>query len=106
MKPVPEPRVYAIKSHVSRQVWAMVELQLLTGMRNGEVTAMRPVDLNTTGTLWVYTPPRHKTTICVGSGSVCFPHRLRFLHQIQHIRCRELHAVSRLVGRNGVTWPL
>jgi hypothetical protein len=39
----------------------MIELQLLTGTRSGEVTAMRPVDLNTTGKLWRYTPRQHKT---------------------------------------------
>lgn len=60
VKPVPEAHVYAIKDHVSAQVWAMVELQLLTGMRSDEVTAMRPIDLNTTGKNWVYSPPRHK----------------------------------------------
>lgn len=42
--PVPDEHVYAIEPHTSRQVWAMVELQLVTGMRSGEVTAMRPVD--------------------------------------------------------------
>lgn len=60
VKSVPEQHVHAIKDHVSRQVWAMIELQLLTGMRSDEVTGMRPVDLNTTGKNWIYSPPRHK----------------------------------------------
>ena len=37
VKPVSEEFVQMIKPHVSRQVWAIVELQLLSGMRSGEV---------------------------------------------------------------------
>lgn len=59
--PVPEVHVYAIKPHVNRQVWGMVELQLATGMRPGEVCAMRPIDIDTSGKLWVYRPEHHKT---------------------------------------------
>lgn len=39
-KPVPESSVEAIRPHVARQVWAMVELQSLSGMRPGEVVSM------------------------------------------------------------------
>jgi len=42
-------------------VWAMVELQWLTGMRSGEVTRMRTGEIDTTGKLWIYRPSRHKT---------------------------------------------
>jgi integrase len=38
----------------------MIELQLLTGMRPGEVCAMRPADVDTTGAVWVYRPGQHK----------------------------------------------
>jgi integrase len=61
VRPVPEEHVYAIKDHVSRQVWALIELQLLTGMRPGEACSMRGCDLDTGGKLWVYKPARHKT---------------------------------------------
>jgi integrase len=61
VKPVPDAFVDAIKPHVSRQVWAMVELQRLSGMRPGEVCMMRSCDLDTTGRVWVYTPESHKT---------------------------------------------
>jgi integrase len=40
---------------------AMIELQLVTGMRPGEVCAMRTADVDTTGKLWVYAPAKHKT---------------------------------------------
>src|SRR4029077_10445827 len=61
VKPVPDAFVDAIKPHVSRQVWAMVELQRLTGMRPGEVCMMRSCDLDTSGRVWAYTPESHKT---------------------------------------------
>jgi integrase len=61
VRPVPDAFVDAIKPYVSRQVWAMVELQRLTGMRLGEVCIMRSADIDTTGRVWVYTPERHKT---------------------------------------------
>ena len=61
VRPVPDDYVDAIAPHVSRQVWAMVELQRLTGMRSGEVVIMRPRDLDTSGKLWFYRPASHKT---------------------------------------------
>jgi integrase len=61
VKPVPQAFVDAIRPHVSRQVWAMIELQLLTGMRPGEVTIMRTCDLDMSGQVWRYTPESHKT---------------------------------------------
>ena len=61
VKPVPEAFVDAIRPHVARQVWGMIELQLLTGMRPGEVTIMRTCDLDTSCRVWSYTPESHKT---------------------------------------------
>jgi integrase len=42
-------------------VAAMVRLQLLSGMRPGEVCRMRPIDIDMTGKVWLYRPARHKT---------------------------------------------
>ena len=61
VRPVPDASVDAIRPYVSRQVWAMVELQRLTGMRSGEVRTMRTVDVDTSGPVWAYTPRTHKT---------------------------------------------
>ena len=61
VKPVPDAYVDAIKPHVSRQVWAMIEMQRLTGMRPGEAVIMRTADLDTSGRIWVDMPERHKT---------------------------------------------
>lgn len=61
VKPVPEAHVDAALPHMPEPVAAMVRLQLLTGMRPGEVTLMRTADLDTTGDVWVYRPESHKT---------------------------------------------
>jgi integrase len=61
VKPVPDKFVDAIRPYVSRQVWALIELQRLTGMRPGEVTVMRGVDLETSERVWHYRPAEHKT---------------------------------------------
>ncbi len=39
----------------------MVELLWLTGMRPGEACLLRPCDIDTTGTIWVYSPKEFKT---------------------------------------------
>lgn len=59
--PVPVAHVDAIHPYVSRQVWAMVELQQLSGARPGELAALRPIDLDTTGRVWIGRPVQHKT---------------------------------------------
>jgi integrase len=61
VKPVPDAYIDAVRPYVSRQVWTMIELQRLTGMRPGEVLAMRTIDVNTAGRIWEYEPQSHKT---------------------------------------------
>ncbi len=56
VKPVPEEWVRATLPFLRPQVAAMVELQWLTGMRPGEVTIMRTIDLEMTGKVWLYRP--------------------------------------------------
>jgi hypothetical protein len=61
VKPAPEAFVDAIRPRVSRQVWAMVQLQRLSGMRPGEVCSMRPHDLDMSGRIRADPPGSHKT---------------------------------------------
>jgi len=60
-----------VEQYLPRQVWAMIQLQLLTGARPGEVTTMRGCDLKTDGKTWEYRPQRHKTQHC-GKSRVVF----------------------------------
>lgn len=56
VKPVPQAFIDAILPHVSPQVAAMIEFQLLTGCRPGEACIVRSCDIDTTGRVWVYRP--------------------------------------------------
>ncbi|MBI1325532.1 tyrosine-type recombinase/integrase [bacterium] len=56
VEPVPWEHVEAIKPHVRAQVWAMIEIHWLTGMRSGELLAMTPGQIRD----GVYRPGKHK----------------------------------------------
>ena len=58
---VPRAYIDAIEPHVSAQVWALVQLQLLTAARAGELVIARPIDLDTSGRIWIFSPAEHKT---------------------------------------------
>jgi integrase len=60
VKPVPREHVEAILPHLSSTVRAMVQLQMLTGARSGELALMRAVDIDTSGSIWVFKPTQHK----------------------------------------------
>jgi integrase len=62
VRPVPEAHVEAVRLLVTPTVRAMIDVQLATGARPGEVCMMRTCDLDTTGGVWVYTPRDHKTS--------------------------------------------
>ncbi len=61
VEPVKDKDVEAVLPHVLPPVAAMIRLQRLTGMRPGEVVAMRTTDLDMTGKVWLYRPSHHKT---------------------------------------------
>ncbi len=61
VRPVDDARIEAVRPHVAPVVWAMIQLQRLTGMRGGEVVIMRGIDLDVSGEVWTYTPSTHKT---------------------------------------------
>lgn len=60
----------ALEGHVVPEVWTMIQLQLVTAMRPGEVVQMRTCDISMCddlvpkshrNKLWVYRPATHKT---------------------------------------------
>ncbi|HEG43601.1 hypothetical protein LCGC14_2754280 [marine sediment metagenome] len=61
VRPVDERYVYAVLEYTTPVVASMVELQLLTGMRPGELVIMRPCDIDRSQSVWHYLPERHKT---------------------------------------------
>jgi integrase len=63
IKPVPDEYVGAVRPHVSRQIWAMIELQRLCAARPGEIVQLRGIDIDMSGQIWVFRPAKHKTQI-------------------------------------------
>jgi integrase len=61
VEPVSAEVVKATLPHLSSVVAAMVQVQLLTGTRPGEVCQMRTAEIDTSGPVWIYQPCRHKT---------------------------------------------
>ncbi len=59
--PVDDKAVDATLPHLPEVVADMVRLQRATGMRPGEVCAIRPCDIDRSGDVWTYTPASHKT---------------------------------------------
>jgi integrase len=70
--PVPEERIAAIKPFVSRQVWALTQLQLLTGARAGELTRLRGIDFKPGDSVWTVEPAEHKTAYLGRSKRIYF----------------------------------
>jgi len=58
---VPLDRVNALQFHLPPAVWAIIKLQLFTGMRPGEILRMRGSDIDCSGEIWSYQPAEHKT---------------------------------------------
>lgn len=61
VRPVDDRDLNAVLSVASPIIQRMITLQLLTGMRPGELCRMRVGDIVTTGKVWTYVPPEHKT---------------------------------------------
>lgn len=72
-RPVPLADVRSTQAHLNRHICAMIDLQLATGARPGEVCALRGADLNQqgvvhlkdhdvklTGGVWIWQPRWHK----------------------------------------------
>lgn len=59
--PVSDAHIRAVIGNLTQIVADMVRLQRLTGARPGEITAVRPMDVDQSSTVWVYRPDSHKT---------------------------------------------
>jgi integrase len=61
VRPVPQEYVDAIEPFVNRQIWAIIQLQLLTAARPSEILTMRPCEIDRNSHIWIYQPAEHKT---------------------------------------------
>jgi len=63
--PVSDDHIAAVRPHVSPTIWAAIQVQRYSGMRSGELLAMRPCDVDRSGPdVWYYSPSSHKTEAC------------------------------------------
>jgi integrase len=60
VRPVPDDVLRKTLEAVHPMFRAMIRVQLLTGMRPGELVQLRGADLDTSGPVWVFRPDRHK----------------------------------------------
>jgi integrase len=60
-KPVPQEHIDVIRPYVSRHMWTIIQLQLLTAARPSEILMMRPCNIDRSGKIWVCSPAAHKT---------------------------------------------
>jgi len=61
VQPVWDAHIDKVKALLPRPLVALVDLQLLSGARPGELLRLRPCDLDTTGEIWMATLAEHKT---------------------------------------------
>ena len=61
VQPVPEESIEAVRQRVPSPVRALIDLQLATGARAGELVGLRPIDFDTSGPVWKATLRDHKT---------------------------------------------
>lgn len=59
--PVPDVWVWRTCEHLPDSLVAMIKIQLYTGCRPQEVCCIRTGDIDTSGKVWIYSPPKHKT---------------------------------------------
>lgn len=62
VRPADTAIVEATLPHLSPTLQAMVRLQMLTGMRSGEVCILRPGDVDRSADVWEYRPAEHKNS--------------------------------------------
>ena len=60
VRAVKRSSIEAVEPHIKPMLWAMINLQLVTGMRPGEVRLMTLNEIDRTGELWEYRPNDHK----------------------------------------------
>jgi integrase len=61
VRPVPQAHIDAVREVLPPTVRSMVDLQLATGARPGEIVRLRPCDIDRSGPVWVATLKDHKT---------------------------------------------
>ncbi|WP_425400176.1 tyrosine-type recombinase/integrase [Aeoliella sp.] len=72
-RPVPQELIDGTVAELPETAADMVQIQILTGMRTGELVQLSNKHIDRTGEVWLFSPPRHKTkkkgkTRCIAIG--------------------------------------
>jgi len=59
--PVAQEHIKAVEPYVGPVVWAMIQVQLLTGALSGEIVGLRGCDISQGGSIWTAVLDQHKT---------------------------------------------
>lgn len=62
IKPVPESDIEAVRVYLPPMIADIMDLQLLTGARSGEICPMRVSEIDMSRDVWRYRPAHHKTS--------------------------------------------
>jgi integrase len=73
VQPVTATQIELTLVELPEHIRRAVRVQALTGMRSGELLAMRPQDVTMTGEHWIYRLKKHKTHAHVGETFVVIP---------------------------------
>lgn len=71
VRPVELGRIDSVRLHAAPAVASAIALQSVTGMRPGELLALRLCDVDQSGEIWLYVPEEHKLTHLEKSRIVC-----------------------------------
>lgn len=61
VRPVTQAHVDAVRPFVPPAIWALIQLQLYTAARSGELVTLRPIDVDRSGAVWTAELAAHKT---------------------------------------------
>ncbi|MEM9167190.1 MAG: tyrosine-type recombinase/integrase [Planctomycetota bacterium] len=98
--PVPQKHIDGALEHAHAPIGDMIRVQLLTGMRPGELCGMTPRDIDATIAPWIYTPRRHKNEHHGKTRSIPIGPRAQSILE-QHLHARLDEALFRPVVRRG-----
>lgn len=97
VEPVPDLLLNATCRYLSQPVRALVDLQLLTGARPGELLQLRPsdIEIDQKSKIWSYEPERHKNSFREQSRVIYFgPRAQEILRPFLHDRPRVAYMFS------------
>ena len=91
IEPVPGEDLEKTLPELGSVVRDMVELQLLTGARPGELCSLRPIDVDRSGEVWEYRPTSHKLEHHGKDRVVCFGEKAKAI-LIKYLEGRSAEA--------------